>query len=108
MVHGEGHNSTGPAPSWSSELYRRCRVQDNERQIRLDAMPKCVLSDQPQTGTTGSGPLCLQTDNPTFIFVSWRPDPEAIATDAFTVTWTGLKAYANPPWSLVGRVLSQA
>ena len=41
-------------------------------------------------------------------FVSWRPDPEAIATDAFTVTWTGLKAYANPPWSLVGRVLSQA
>ena len=42
-------------------------------------------------------------------FVSWRPDPEALlATDAFTVTWTGLKAYANPPWSLVGRVLSQA
>ena len=40
-------------------------------------------------------------------FVSWRPDPEAIATDAFTMTWTGLKAYANPPWSLVGRVLSQ-
>ena len=31
-------------------------------------MPKCVLSDQPQTGTTGSGPLCLQTDDPTFIF----------------------------------------
>ena len=40
-------------------------------------------------------------------FVSWRPDPEAMATDAFTIAWTGLKAYANPPWSLVGRVLAQ-
>jgi hypothetical protein len=41
-------------------------------------------------------------------FVSWRPDPEAMATDAFTISWTGMKAYANPPWSLVGRVLAQA
>lgn len=30
-----------------------------------------------------------------------------MATDAFTIAWTGLKAYANPPWSLVGRVLAQ-
>jgi hypothetical protein len=36
--------------------------------------------------------------------VSWRLDPEAIATDAFTMTWAGLKAYTNPPWR---RVLSQ-
>ena len=40
--------------------------------------------------------------------VSWRPDPEAMAMDAFTISWESLKAYANPPWSLVGRVLSQA
>ena len=31
-------------------------------------------------------------------FVSWRPpDPEAKATDAFTLTWTSMKAYATPP-----------
>ena len=38
-------------------------------------------------------------------FVSWRPESEAMMTDAFTVTWTDMKANANPPWSLVGRVL---
>ena len=47
----------------------------------------------------------LTTQLPTF--VSWRPDPEALSTDAFTLTWTNMKAYANPPWSLIGRVLAQ-
>ena len=42
-------------------------------------------------------------------FISWKPYPLAIATDAFTVDWSTIpaKPYANPPWSLVGRVLSQ-
>lgn len=48
----------------------------------------------------------LSTQLPTF--VSWRPDPEAMATDAFTIDWSGLNAYANPPWNIVGRVLAQA
>ena len=47
----------------------------------------------------------LSTQLPTF--VSWRPDPEAMATDAFTLDWTDLKAYANPLWSIIGRVLAQ-
>ncbi len=42
------------------------------------------------------------------VFFSWRPDPYAAATDAFLQVWTGLKAYANPPWNLVGRVAAQA
>ena len=42
-------------------------------------------------------------------FVSWKPDPLAMAVDAFTVDWGSIpgKLYANPPWNLVGRVLSQ-
>ena len=42
------------------------------------------------------------------VFVSWRPDPLAAATDAFTQDWNTLpeKLYANPPWGLIGRVLS--
>jgi len=35
-------------------------------------------------------------------FFSWRPDPQAVAVDAFQ-----LRGYANPPWCLVGRVLSK-
>ena len=40
-------------------------------------------------------------------FFSWRPDPQAEATDAFLQDWRHLKADANPPWCLVGRVLRQ-
>ena len=42
-------------------------------------------------------------------FVSWKPDPLAMAVDAFTVDWSSIpgKLYVNPPWNLVGRVLSQ-
>ena len=42
------------------------------------------------------------------VFVSWKPDPLAVATDAFTQDWNSLpgKLYANPPWGLIGRVLS--
>ena len=39
-------------------------------------------------------------------FVSWRPDPEAEATDAFTQDWSQIRGYAFPPFSLVGRCLS--
>ena len=36
-----------------------------------------------------------------------RPDPMAIATDAFTLNWAELKTYAIPPWNLIGRVLAK-
>lgn len=40
-------------------------------------------------------------------FVSWKPDPLAMMTDAFAMDWSKRKAYANPPWNLIGRVLAQ-
>ena len=48
---------------------------------------------------------CLSTQLPRFF--SWRSDPMAEATDAFNQQWRNLKGYANPPWCLMGRVLSQ-
>ena len=38
-------------------------------------------------------------------FFSWKPDPEALQVDAFTVSWTGLKFYAFPPFSLILKAL---
>ncbi len=40
-------------------------------------------------------------------FVSWKPDPQAIATDAFLMNWRGFRGYAFPPFALVGRCLQQ-
>ena len=39
-------------------------------------------------------------------YFSWQPDPSAEATDAFIQTWSHLRGYANPPWNMVGRILS--
>ena len=32
-------------------------------------------------------------------FVSWRPDPEAIGSDALQLNWTDLMGYAFPPFA---------
>ena len=40
-------------------------------------------------------------------YVSWKPDPEAEAEDAFTLNWRGLQAYLFPPFCLIGRCLSK-
>lgn len=40
-------------------------------------------------------------------YVSWHPDPDAIAVDAFSINWTDLKCYAFPPFSLIPQVLKK-
>ena len=34
-----------------------------------------------------------------FAYVAWRPDPKAVAIDAFTISWTSWLFYAFPPFS---------
>jgi len=38
-------------------------------------------------------------------FVSWFPDPLALAVDAFSLNWSGFFFYAFPPFILILRVL---
>ena len=38
-------------------------------------------------------------------FLSFKPDPEAFAVDAFTIDWSTYKIYAFPPFSMIPRVL---
>ena len=39
--------------------------------------------------------------------MSWKPDPEVLGTDAFTLDWSQWKGYAFPPFSLIGRCSRQ-
>ena len=41
-------------------------------------------------------------------FFSWRADPDAEATDAFSQCWSQILGFAHPPWCLVSRVLHKA
>ena len=40
-------------------------------------------------------------------FVSWLPEPSAVATDAFALDWRNPDGYAFPPFSLLSRVINQ-
>ena len=40
-------------------------------------------------------------------FYSYRPDPDAELINAFTTHWGGIKFYAFPPFSIVGRGLQK-
>ena len=38
-------------------------------------------------------------------YISWRPEPFAIATDALQVLWINLQGYAFPPFCLIDKRL---
>jgi len=40
-------------------------------------------------------------------YVSWRPDPSAMATDALTIPWHRWMGYAFPPFCLIGKCLKK-
>ena len=40
-------------------------------------------------------------------YVSWHPEPEAMAVNAFLLTWNHKFVYMFPPFSLVGQVLAK-
>ncbi|VDH88857.1 Hypothetical predicted protein [Mytilus galloprovincialis] len=40
-------------------------------------------------------------------YVSWFPDPEAFATDAFSFSWNIFEPYIFPPFSLTGKILQK-
>ena len=40
-------------------------------------------------------------------FVSYKPEPGAWATDAFSLNWHSLQFYAFPPFSIIGKVLAK-
>ena len=36
-------------------------------------------------------------------FFSWKADPEAEATDAFSQNWSTIRGFAHPPWCLIAK-----
>ena len=40
-------------------------------------------------------------------YISWNPDKNAYAFDAFSISWANLKFYAFPPFSLIGASMSK-
>ena len=106
VVHGqEDQPSSGAHPRLTEPSSRR-GVKKTTRQMGLKVEP---LNFQQNNQIWGRLTLDLfATRNTTQLerFFSWRLDPQAVGTDAFHQQW-GELAFANPPWLLIPRTLSE-
>ncbi|KAJ8030151.1 hypothetical protein HOLleu_26478 [Holothuria leucospilota] len=59
------------------------------------------------TSVFGCPDINLFATNEKYRAVSWRYEPQAHATDAFSFTWTDHNFYAFPPFSMIGRCLQK-
>lgn len=74
---------------------------------RLETQFTGFCSPQQILGTLGIDLFASRLSRQLLKFVSWKPDPEALGTDAFTLDWNQWRGYAFPPFSLIGRCLRQ-
>ena len=60
-----------------------------------------------ELGTVNIDLFASRINNQVQKYVSWKPDPDAFAIDAFYVHWGEYNGYAFPPFSLIGAVLKK-
>ena len=83
---------------------RKKTVTSAEWQLNPNILNSCFrhLRTAPQIDLFASRINCKMD-----CFVSFKPDPEAYAVDAFTLNWGAYDFYAFPPFSLVSRLLNK-
>ena len=75
--------------------------------IEWELNPKIFQKICDRWGTPDIDLFASRTNNKLDNFVSWNPEPEALGTDAFSMSWTNWYAYIFPPFSLVGNVVQR-
>ncbi len=83
-----GHPPPSGTSSGCSQHNRERGIQSDERQVRLDARPES-LSIYPNTNSLFASRLTTQLPK----FSSWRPNPEAVAHDAFLQNWSTIPGH---------------
>lgn len=83
------------------EIYFR---QENEwmldKKVFQDAISQ--LNFKPEIGLFASRNNCQIKK-----FVSWKPEPESYAIDAYFISWTNINLYCFPPFSVIPTVLQK-
>ena len=62
MVPRKKHSYPGSAPTRSTELHSRQRIEMHEGQVRLEVRQPILYKDQQSVWPTGSGPICVKTN----------------------------------------------
>lgn len=104
MVHSEGHYYSCRAPSWLAEYI--CR-QSLKGQMQFQRLAIGWSSFPGTNEKVGDRLICSRHNTHLPLYFNFSPDPEALAFDALAQSWTGVRAYAFPPFILIGRVLQK-
>ena len=107
VVPREEHTHHSSTPPRSSEFHHRCGIMVADRQDRLEAEFLYFSQHSEDFWPLEVDLFATRLSAQCQRYFSWWPDLSAEATDAFLQVWTHIKGYANPPWNLVGRTLTQ-
>ena len=90
-----------PTSTGCPERNSRCGVSDYDRSVRLAAESCDIQQDHTPFRSHRDGFVRISSDGtvPSLFQLATR-----LTTDAFLQDWSQIKGYANPPWSLIGRV----
>jgi len=97
LVPGTGNQCVSTTSSRSGEYHCRFPLRAYSRQDGLDARTKHFSLLKQMLGSSIQVDLFATRQLPRFY--SWRPDPEAEATDGFTQDWSRYMGFAPPPKS---------
>lgn len=79
----------------------RSKNADAEYELHQDAYDQICS----RLGTPNIDLFASQLNTKCITYVSWKPDPNSIEVDAFTLPWSDLKFSAFPPFCLILKVL---
>ena len=91
--------------SWRGKPDCRQKVKGVPGQPGMDAASSGVSGITKKVGCFGIGLFATRVNHQVPAFVSWRPEPGAVATDAFNVKWDFQLAYLFPPFCMIKRCL---
>ena len=86
------------------------QIADKKSRVFQDSLegmlhPAVFQALQKEVGCFSIDLFATQVNHQVPAFVSWRPEPGAVATDAFNVKWDFQLAYLFPPFCMIKRCL---
>ena len=69
--------------------------------------PSLFSADRQDVGPHTIDLFASRTNTQLPRFFLWKPDPQALATNALTVPWIRENGFASPPWALISQCLAK-
>ena len=94
---------TASTDNFEADKESRSKHENTEWMLNSELFDKlCTVMGKPDIDLFAS-----RTNKQLDRYISWRPDPFAVAVDAFSVNWTNMNAYIFPPFCMIELVLQK-